>query len=144
MSGNDGIEISNLLAEYSERFDTGDFQGFGVLFAHGTWFPTVADGPGAAPVQRWCEENILLYDGIPRTKHVITNIALEIDATAGSAAARSYVTVWQHLADFPLQVIFMGRYRDRMERVDGTWQFRERFVLPDMLGDMSRHMRNLK
>lgn len=144
MTGSDHVEIANLLAEYSERFDEGDFEGFGALFEHGTWFPTAAEGKGAGPARRWCEENVLLYDGSPRTKHVITNIRMDIDAAGGVATARSYVTVWQHLQDFPLQVIFIGRYRDRIERVDERWCFRERLVIPDVMGDMSRHLRMLQ
>ena len=46
------IAIQNLLAEYCEHFDAGDFDAFSGLFAHGTWFPTVGEGRGAAPVRR--------------------------------------------------------------------------------------------
>ncbi len=138
----DHLEISNLLAEYPERFDAGDFEAFGALFENGTWFATAGEGPGSEPVRRWCEERILLYGGTPRTHHVVTNLWLDIDSDAGVAAARSYVTVWQALDDFPLQAIFLGRYRDRIERVDGRWCFRERLILPDLMGDMSRHLRS--
>lgn len=135
----DHLAISNLLAQYPERFDSGDFAAFGSLFEAGTWFSTAAEPPGAAPVRRWCEDNILLYDGRPHTRHCVTNLDLTIDAE--TATARSYVTVWQALADFPLQAIFVGRYHDRLERIQGQWCFRERSVRPDLIGDLSRHMR---
>jgi hypothetical protein len=135
------LGITNLLAEYCERFDAGDFQGFAALFDHGTWFMTAAEGPGADPVRRWCDENVLLYDGLPHTKHVTTNIWLDI-GDEGTASARSYVTIWQGLGDFPLQAIFSGRYHDRLAVIGGQWRFVERWALPDVIGDMSRHIRN--
>jgi hypothetical protein len=134
-------EISNLLAEYCADFDAGDFDRFAEHFSHGTWFPTAAKGPGPGPVARWCRENILLYEGLPHTKHVSTNIWMDID-DAGIAQVHSYVTIWQGLPDFPLQAIFSGRYRDRIEMLEGRWRFRERWALPDIIGDMSRHVRN--
>lgn len=138
----DHIAVSNLLALYPERFDSGDFEAFASLFAHGTWFMTALEGIGAEPVRRWCDENILLYDGKPRTKHVITNQWLALDTEAGTASARSYVTVFQGLPDFPIQPIFLGTYHDRLERIDGQWWFRDRTVMPDLMGDLSRHMRS--
>ncbi len=135
------LEIQNRLAEYCEHFDAGDFGAFADLFSHGTWFPTAGEGAGAAPVRRWCEEHILLYDGLPQTKHVITNTWLDIHDD-DSAEVRSYVTIWQGLAEFPLQAIFSGRYHDEMAVIDGKWRFVSRWALPDVIGDMSRHMRN--
>lgn len=137
----DNVTIANLLAEYSERFDAGDFGAFGDLFEHGTWFATGGQPPGAEPVRGWCEDNILLYDGRPHTRHCVTNLSLAVDSAAGTAAVRSYVTIWQALTDFPLQAIFVGRYHDHLERIDGHWWFRERKVKPDLIGDLSRHMR---
>jgi len=136
----DHVAIQDLLAEYCERFDAGDFDAFADLFSHGTWFATAGEGPGADPVRRWCDEHILLYDGLPHTHHVTTNIRLDVHDDE-RAEARSYVTVWQGLADFPLQAIFCGRYADELAVIDGRWSFVARWVHPDVIGDMSRHMR---
>jgi hypothetical protein len=132
--------ITNLVAEYCEFFDAGDFDAFAALFDHGRWFATHAEEPGAGPVRRWCDENVILYGGLPHTKHQTTNLHIEVDGA--SASARSYVTIWQGLADFPLQAIFSGRYVDHLVYSDGCWRFRERWALPDVIGDMSRHLRN--
>ena len=132
--------IQNLLVEYCECFDAGDFDAFAALFSDGTWFATAGEGPGAEPVRRWCEENVLLYDGLPHTQHVTTNVWLDI-RDREHAEARSYVTIWQGLADFPLQAIFSGRYHDQLELVGGRWRFASRWALPDVIGDMSRHVR---
>ncbi len=141
MESNAQLEIMNLLARYCEDFDAGDSEAFSQHFAHGTWFPTAAEGTGAAPVKRWCEDNILLYDGLPHTKHVTNNPWIDL-SEARTAQVRSYVTIWQGLPDFPLQAIFSGRYHDRLALRDGRWHFVERWALPDIIGDMSRHMKN--
>ncbi|WP_234345983.1 aromatic-ring-hydroxylating dioxygenase subunit beta [Streptomyces sp. NRRL F-5755] len=40
---------------------------------------------------------IVYADGAPRTQHVTSNVAIEVDERAGTADARSYVTVLQAL-----------------------------------------------
>jgi 3-phenylpropionate/cinnamic acid dioxygenase small subunit len=67
-------------------------------------------------------------DGTPRTRHVTSNIIIEVDEDAGTARSRAYYTVFQAALDFALQPIACGRYRDRFERVDGKWYFAERSV----------------
>ena len=104
----------------------------------GQWFRAE---PGTPATRRWIDEHVLIYEGSPRTKHVTTNLIVDVDDAAGTAEAQSYVTVLQALPDFPLQPIFSGRYQDRFERVDGEWRWRERRVLADLYGDTSRHRR---
>ena len=41
----------------------------------------------------------------------------------------------------PLQAILCGRYHDAFERVGGAWRFADRLILPDLVGDLSRHLR---
>src|SRR4029450_9181130 len=48
---------------------------------------------------------IILHDGVPRTKHVITNLTIEVDEAAGTATARSYFTVLQATAGLPRHAI---------------------------------------
>ena len=79
-------------------------------------------------------------DGTPGTKHVTTNLILDIDDGAGTASARSYWTVLQAVPGLPLQPILAGRYHDRFERDAGRWHFTERRYLVDLVGDVSHHM----
>ncbi len=65
----------------------------------------------------------LYPDGTPWTKHVTTNLILEIDEAADHATARSYWTVFQAVEGLPLQPILAGRYLDTFERHDGHWRF---------------------
>ena len=40
----------------------------------------------------------------------------------------------------PIQAILCGRYHDAFERVGGAWRFADRLILPDLVGDLSRHL----
>jgi hypothetical protein len=134
--------IAGLILGYAERLDAGDLEGVAGLFADATFGPR--DGParrGTEAVLARLREIVILYDGVPRTKHVTTNLVVEVDAAAGTAAARSYFTVFQATPALPLQPIVAGRYHDRFARGPGGWRFTERRVLVDLVGDMSQHVR---
>jgi hypothetical protein len=48
--------------------------------------------------------SVIVYDdGTPRTKHITTNLAIEVDEEAGTAVSRSYFTALQALPDLALQ-----------------------------------------
>jgi hypothetical protein len=79
-------------------------------------------------------------DGTPGTKHVTTNLILDIDDDTGRASARSYWTVLQAVPGLPLQPILAGRYHDRFERREHGWTFTQRRYLVDLVGDVSHHM----
>lgn len=132
-------QITALVYDYCELFDTGRFDEFAAQFEHGQWHRAE---PGAAAARRWIDEHVHTHDGLPRTKHLTTNLTVEVDEAAGTATARSYITVLQALPDFPLQPIFAGRYRDRFARVDGRWRWTRREVIGDLYGDVSRHVRH--
>ncbi|WP_055495384.1 nuclear transport factor 2 family protein [Streptomyces sp. TP-A0356] len=75
--------------------DTGHFAAVGDLFADGV---LIGSGPpvmGGDAVEKMLRDAVILYeDGTPRTHHVTTNIAVEVDEDAGTTAAVSYVTVF--------------------------------------------------
>lgn len=136
--------IENLLYCYAERMDAGDLSGVARLFEHADY--RAGDGPAlsAPEVERVNRELVILHeDGTPRTKHLTTNVQVELDEAAGSALARSYFTVIQGVAGSPLQPIVSGRYHDRFERAEGAWRFRERRIFVDLVGDLSRHLRSM-
>jgi 3-phenylpropionate/cinnamic acid dioxygenase small subunit len=96
---------------------------------------------GTEEVRRGYGGVILYEDGTPRTKHVISNLVVDVDDGSTHASARSYFTVLQATDGVPLQPIIAGRYEDQFEKVDGTWRFSERIIHPDLHGDLSKHMR---
>ena len=133
--------ITNLVYRYAELIDAGDLDGVGELFAHGSV------DTGFGPVLHGKEEVrdsygvVMIYDdGTPRTRHVTTNLIIDVDEEAGTGTCRSYVTVFQQTDDFPLQPVYQNRYEDRFERVDGTWRFEHRRMCDHRPGDTSRHL----
>jgi 3-phenylpropionate/cinnamic acid dioxygenase small subunit len=134
--------IENLIATYAELVDDGDFAGVGALLADAVFTGSAGSVSGRDAIEKTLRDNLIVYeDGTPRTKHVTTNIAIEVDEEAGIAVARSYFMALQALPDMALQPIVSGRYHDRFERRDGHWRFVERRVQTDLLGDLSRHLR---
>jgi 3-phenylpropionate/cinnamic acid dioxygenase small subunit len=134
--------IENLIATYAELVDDGDFAGVGVLLADATFTGGSGSVSGADAIEKMLRDNVIIYeDGTPRTKHVTTNVAIEVDEEADTAVSRSYFTALQALGDLALQPIVSGRYHDRFERRDGRWRFVQRHVRTDLLGDVSRHLR---
>jgi 3-phenylpropionate/cinnamic acid dioxygenase small subunit len=131
--------IQNLIARYALLVDTGDFDGVGELLADATFVGSGAPAIGGAAIAAMLAGTVIRYDdGTPRTQHVTTNIAIDLDGDA--ATASSYVTVFQSLPDFPLAPIASGRYRDTFTRHNGQWRFAERRVTMPLLGDVSRHL----
>ncbi|KWT61155.1 aromatic-ring-hydroxylating dioxygenase [Streptomyces albus subsp. albus] len=113
-----------------------------MLLADAAFIGSGAPVRGAEAIERMFRETLIVYaDGTPRTQHVTSNVAIEADERAGTADARSYVTVLQALPELPLQVIAAGRYRHRFERRGGRWRFVERRVRMRLVGDVSRHLR---
>ena len=139
------VQIQNLVALYGERLDAGDFAGVGELLAHavvtveGVKAPIRGDPEThRARFEQWTRR--YPDDGTPHTKHVTTNLIIEVDEDAGTATCRSYITVFQQTPALPLQPIFQGRYHDSFDRVDGKWRFIRRHILNDRLGDLGQHL----
>lgn len=144
MSGEARHEIAALVHAYAERIDGGDFEGVADLLADAE---VTAEGTD----RRWRgrDEVLGLYesgtrrypDGTPRTKHVTTNLVVDVDEAAGTATARSYYTVLQAVpGELALQPIVAGRYRDRFERVGEAWRFAGRHLVVDLVGDLGHHL----
>ena len=134
--------IESLIATYAELVDAGDFAGVADLLADATFTGGTGSVSGREAIEKMLRDNVIVYeDGTPRTKHVTTNLAIEVEEEAGTAVSRSYFTALQALPDMALQPIVSGRYLDRFARRDGQWRFVERQVRTDLVGDVSRHMR---
>ena len=135
-------QVRALVVTYAERLDTGDLDGVAQLFARGS-FRSARGGPprvGVDAVRKMYDAVVLYEDGTPHTKHVLGNLVVDVDDTAGTATASCTFTVIQRADDAPLQAVLSGRYVDRFERDGGVWHFVERVVHPDLLGDLSLHM----
>lgn len=137
--------ISNLMFRYAECVDGADFAGLSTLFAHGTMRSTSAEDSdggmtGEAVGRFYAATNRVHDDGTLRTRHLSTNVRIDIDEASDSATAKSYYVVFQATAKLPFQAIVGGRYEDRFERVDGEWRFADRCVFVDQIGNMEEHL----
>jgi hypothetical protein len=139
---NDVDAIQKLVFSYAELFDTGDFDRAVELFENARLRVSGSDHnfEGDA-VRTLLTDQVRLYDGTPRTKHLTTNVVVELDHESRTATSRSYFTALQALPDFPLQPILSGRWYDRLSKVDGRWRFAERVIHADLIGDISRHLK---
>jgi 3-phenylpropionate/cinnamic acid dioxygenase small subunit len=135
-------QIRNLLGRYCEAMDAADWDTVGALFAHGRLTEEhghlVAEG--ADGVRAMYEGGTQLHDGRPGTRHLTVNTIVELDGDERTATARSSYIVFQAAPGLPLQPIIAGRYRDRIELVDGRWRFTERCFFVDQVGDLSHHL----
>ena len=135
-------EICQLIYSYAERVDAGDFAGVGELLgtAELTFegYDTMVTGAHAIE-SLYAATTRRLDDGTPKTKHVMTNVIVEVEGA--TARSRSYYTVLQAVpGELALQPVIAGRYHDAFERVDGRWRFTAMHVFVDLVGDLSAHL----
>ncbi len=140
---NDLSEILQLIYKVAHALDEGDFEAYADLFARCTFtMPGGRTMPGRAEVLAQARDTVLLYDGSPRTAHLVQNPVVQIAADSRSAEVVSYVQVLQEVPpDFPLQTIAVGRYEDTLVRDAAGWHFNRRVADQILSGDLSRHMR---
>jgi hypothetical protein len=134
-------EIEALVYGYAERIDAGDMDGVVDLFARATWRSTLTGQVLRERAEvKAVYDRIALYDGSPRTKHLITNLVVDIDGA--SATGRCSFSVLQGVVPGePLEVVVAGRYFDRFERGPDGWRFADRLFVLDLGGDQSQHFR---
>lgn len=135
--------ILALMTEYCDSIDRGDLDACAALFQRGRWgiAGSLAEGETAV---RSLLDNVTLYDGRPLTRHLMSNVLIEVAPDSNQASARSCLMVMQGVPpDFPLQPIFIGSYHDVFVREGEQWWFRERVIVPDLVGDLSRHRSDL-
>jgi hypothetical protein len=135
-------DIRNLMFRYCELIDGGEVDALAELFADAAI--VAQDG---TVIARGRDEVRAMYAGGNRrertsdgraTKHVNTNVFVEVDNGAGTAIARSYwVLLVSTSPDEPIRPILAGRYHDRFTRVNDEWRFAERAYLVDLTGSES-------
>jgi ketosteroid isomerase-like protein len=138
--------ITKLIYTYAERIDAGDFDGLGDLFADATLtFEGYGDDAavtGKDAVTRLYERSTRRYEnGTPCTKHVMTNVIVDVADDGDSANSRSYFTVLQAVPGaLALQPVIAGRYRHSYARNDDGWRVVSMHITIDLVGDLNHHM----
>jgi len=140
----DSRRIENLIYCYAERIDAGDLEGVAELFREAEIVSTVhnARHTGFGEVLKMYQRACRLHQptGTPLTKHLTTNVIIELDESGNEAFARSYYTVIQATDTLPLQAIISGRYKDHFRKVEHQWRFARREMFVDLIGNCSAHL----
>jgi 3-phenylpropionate/cinnamic acid dioxygenase small subunit len=136
--------IRNLSYEYAFRLDDGDWAGVAELLADSGLRPVAAGMTadalrGRETIERFYAEQVVTYNGKPRTRHLITNHLIELDSGGETASARCYFTVLQAVPRERLDIVVGGQYHDRFAKVDGAWRFIEKAIQVDYLNDIAKH-----
>lgn len=136
--------VKELIYTYAERIDAGDFDGVGQLLGPATLtfegYDTSVTGVEA--IKAMYERTTRRFDdGTPKTKHLMTNVIVEVDGDGRRASSRSYYTVLHAVpGSFALAPVISGRYHDTFVCIDGTWQFERMHIIVDLMGDLSSHL----
>jgi 3-phenylpropionate/cinnamic acid dioxygenase small subunit len=140
----DARHIENLIYRYAQHIDSGDLEAVAELFRHGAIY-----SPRHETRQSGYDEVLAMYQAscriypdcqTPKTKHLTTNVQIEVAPGGDDATAHSYYTVIQATDALPLQPIISGRYQDSFHKVEGNWAFRERAMFVDLMGDCTAHL----
>ena len=140
----DRAEIVALINRYAELMDAGRLDEVAALFDLATWRASRTGVTLSTPDEvRDVYRGVILYeDGTPRTRHLITNLTVDVDDDGGEASSSCYFTVLQGVVPGePIQVILSGRYVDRFAKGADGWHFTDRLFHADVIGDQSRHFR---
>jgi 3-phenylpropionate/cinnamic acid dioxygenase small subunit len=132
-TGADG-EIRSLLARVAQLADAGTVEEYLELFTEDAGWEMPANPAAGAPADRRAGR-VDIAAGVrarraaglqgpgTATRHVVTSTAVDV----GSAAAVSY---WMFFADTTTvpRLVGIGRYDDRLRRVDGRWLLAHRTI----------------
>ncbi len=143
--------IERLLFDYCFGIDAGDFAFTAALFGDDGLYGLVGGqaARGSAQVLGMMQASVRTYDGVPRTRHVVTNVCIDIgragehdgEQDGEHAAVRSYLQVLhQPPGGGPVGAIVVGTYLDRVHVVDDRWLFAERRMHLELVGDLRTHL----
>ena len=135
-------DVYRLLTSYCSGIDEGRLDDVADLFGmDGVYGPHKGHGVrGSAAVRELLHKTVILYDGVPRTRHMITNVQIDISADGASGTCKSYVQVLHQGPGGPLHPVVAGTYHDKVHIVDGRWLFAERLMEMQLIGDLSTHV----
>ena len=143
----DSCEIKNIIYRYADLIDRGDLRAVAAMFSRGKIIAVDGQGQqneivGEDAIYGMYSSFTRLYqdDGSPHTKHMTSNVMVDVDEAGDTASSQAYAVVFQAVDDFPLQPIIGVRYYDKFARSEDGWHFTERRIESHLFGDLSRHL----
>ena len=129
LTADDHVEIRDLAGRYSQALDLGDVSVWSEVFTADGVMEMEAQGydiTGAA-LRSLPSGNV--DRSAPQSRHIPT--AFIIEGAGDDATMRSYVTVVA--TGDGANIVFQGRYEDRLRRVDGKWRIAHRKIITDWI-----------
>lgn len=129
----DIVAIEQLYATYNHLIDGGFTEEWAALFVEegtlDTGLGIVVEGTPAARIEFAAGVPLIM----PGSRHVATNVRLEVDGDTAKGAA--YLQLWVTDEDTGgIKVLVSGVYVDTLRKVDGNWRFVTRALVPDAGG----------
>jgi hypothetical protein len=133
----DHEEIRLLMYNYSFHVDKREFDELGALLADATFsLSWPAEGietgeiRGEEDIKRFYSEHLA---GRRPSRHVITNVAIDVDPPGETASVYAYLTSVGYPPE-PPSVLLSGHYEDRFRKVSGKWRFVQKACFMDLPG----------
>jgi 3-phenylpropionate/cinnamic acid dioxygenase small subunit len=127
MPSDDVGQVRRLLALYCQLMDDRSYPEWSELFtADGIWALGGREYRGPSETRAYMDQ-LLRNRPLRRTKHVNTNVLIELEGAQGRVTS-DYAMLASEPEGAPWTVLALGRYFDRVVRkADGSgWQFAER------------------
>jgi 3-phenylpropionate/cinnamic acid dioxygenase small subunit len=139
----DRDEITALVHRYAELLDGGDLDSVVALFAQATWRSAGTGAVLRTPEEiRAVYERIVMYDGTPRTRHLMNNLTIDlVDGDDDASGVCTYTVLQEVEPGGQIEIVVVGRYEDRYHRDPDGWHLTDRLFHIDLQADQSRHLR---
>ena len=139
-------QIERMIYRVGYAIEAGDFALVGELMGDATMGADRIGRKafrGAEEIRdQYTRTNIVYPDRGRASKEVYHNILVDIDLDAGRASSVTSYSVAHQAPGEEFALIVAGRYEDEWERVDGTWQWRDRYIVVQYNNNLDRHMRS--
>jgi hypothetical protein len=132
----DEAAITTLVHSYARLLDGGEVDAVVALFEHSTWRSEPGGSVRHGPAEiRPVYEQLLGQDRTSRSKHLLTNLSIEVGSGADTARSHCYWTVLHSGDGGRVEVSLSGQYADTFEKVDGGWRFTDRLITVDLTAE---------
>ena len=131
LTADDRAEIRDLAGRYSQALDLGDVSVWGEVFTADGVMEMDAQGYDITGAALWSLPSGNVDRSAPQSRHIPTTFVIE--GAGDDATMRSYVTVVATGDGANANIVFQGRYEDRLRRVDGKWRIAHRKIITDWI-----------
>ena len=129
LTADDRAEIRDLAGRYSHALDLGDVSAWSEVFTVDGVMEMEAQGYNITGDALWSLPSGNVDRSAPQSRHIPTTFVIE--GAEDDATMRSYVTVVG--TGEGANIVFQGRYEDRLRRVDGRWRIAHRKIITDWI-----------